>query len=232
MSVRLFTAQSRSHSETGSLILDAGTGPTLNYTFLNRPKTDQNPELAMHQGTCVLVLSKLGTARRFDGEYYSSRGRANYGSIWMERVSSEGPQSSDEVIHSPNGDSVAMRAHRRHYAAHILDHWRFMRRHDEEHLARRQSIRDRLILVLKRQKACWDEGDIGEPSRSSAWGFVTALAIGYMLRCGLAKSGTPVSREHHAQVSRTIPGPSRPRAVAGLLSQHGDAGGQGGSSTL
>lgn len=84
MCVRLWTATSHSHSETASFILDAGSGRTLSYTYLNRPKSDQDPELAMHQGTTILVLSS--DQQRFEGEYYSSRGRANFGKIWMNRA--------------------------------------------------------------------------------------------------------------------------------------------------
>jgi hypothetical protein len=85
MVVRVQTDQSDSHSETASFILEAGTGPTLSYTYLNRPKASEDPSLAMHQGTCVLVLSQSPGEMQLKGEYYSSRGRANHGDIWMQR---------------------------------------------------------------------------------------------------------------------------------------------------
>jgi hypothetical protein len=91
--VRLRTKQSSSHSETASFILHAGTGPTLSYTYLNRPKMDQSEAMKMHQGTCVQVLTHRGGVPRLEGEYYSSRGRANYGDIWMERVGDLGTTS-------------------------------------------------------------------------------------------------------------------------------------------
>lgn len=86
MVVRFSTGQSASHSETASFILNAGTGPTLSYTYLNRPRASEDPNLEMHQGTAVLIMRSLGPSARMEGEYYSSRGRANHGDIWMERV--------------------------------------------------------------------------------------------------------------------------------------------------
>jgi len=85
MIIRFRTSYSDSHSETASFMINAGTGPTLSYTYLNRPKLSVDPALMMHQGTCVLVLSKHATTSRLEGEYYSSRGRSNIGQVWMER---------------------------------------------------------------------------------------------------------------------------------------------------
>ncbi|MDP9358077.1 MAG: hypothetical protein M3R02_22890 [Chloroflexota bacterium] len=108
MVVRVKTGQSGSHSETASFILDAGTGPTLSYTYLNRPKASEDPRLEMHQGTCVLVLKQSGGMARLEGEYYSSRGRANHGDLWMERISLDEDCQLKERVRGDGGDSMPL----------------------------------------------------------------------------------------------------------------------------
>ncbi|MDP9366169.1 MAG: hypothetical protein M3Q10_18440 [Chloroflexota bacterium] len=98
MVVRIRTAQSASHSRTASLLLNAGPGKTLSYTYLNQPNTAEGEAMAIHQGTAVLVLHGGARPHRLEGEYYNSRGRRTFGQISVARFPSrERSSSSGEV---------------------------------------------------------------------------------------------------------------------------------------
>lgn len=86
MSVRLTRGQSTSHSEAGTILVDAGPGPRLSYEYVNEPKVGQVETMAMHRGTATQVLHDEGVIRRLEGQYYTNRGRGNVGSLHFEQA--------------------------------------------------------------------------------------------------------------------------------------------------
>ena len=57
----------------------------LHYFFKNDPNYDAVPTMAMHEGSAILIYAKQEDV--LSGHYYSGRGRNNYGTIRVKRVS-------------------------------------------------------------------------------------------------------------------------------------------------
>lgn len=88
--VHLTSKTSTSKSDTGSLYLDSGVRPVLVYTYLNRPNPDQVQSMEMHSGTTLLELCEANGVVTLEGNYYNGRGRGNYGTMHLKRVSESG----------------------------------------------------------------------------------------------------------------------------------------------
>ncbi len=81
ISIRLSLPQSRSHSESATILTNAGVGKRLSYEYLSEPRVGQVQTMATHRGTTVQVLRKDGRKQILDGYYYTSHGRKNVGSV-------------------------------------------------------------------------------------------------------------------------------------------------------
>ena len=81
--ILLFTDQSSSHSENASIIIDTPEGKYLNYQYINDPKSNTIDTMNIHRGTAMLVFDE--NKNILEGEYYSGRGRQNFGSLYFER---------------------------------------------------------------------------------------------------------------------------------------------------
>ena len=82
ISIILNSEHSKSHSLTASILLSDAHGPTLTYEYMNEPKPSAVEGMHIHRGTTIL---RLTSSDQLEGEYYSGRDRANYGSIWIKR---------------------------------------------------------------------------------------------------------------------------------------------------
>ncbi len=83
--ILLETDQSLSHSETVSMVVGAPEGKYLNYQYINEPKSDVIESMDIHRGTVRLIFNEKKNA--LEGEYYSGRGRQNFGSLYFVRNS-------------------------------------------------------------------------------------------------------------------------------------------------
>lgn len=82
LSVFLETRYSKSHSLTASVLVQQPEGTTINYEYRNEPKPDAPSPMQPHRGTAMLFLRSDSI---LEGEYYSGRGRQNYGSLKLEK---------------------------------------------------------------------------------------------------------------------------------------------------
>lgn len=82
IAIYLETSQSCSRSLTASLLVDEQEGVILSYEYRNDPKPNAPQSMHSHRGTTVL---RLKNADCLEGEYYSGRGRQNYGSLTLRR---------------------------------------------------------------------------------------------------------------------------------------------------
>ena len=83
ISIKLSSSTSRSHSQIASLLLGSPDGTILSYQYQNEPAPGSKTTMQIHVGTARLVLSTDQTG--MEGDYYSGRGRQNYGSIRLEK---------------------------------------------------------------------------------------------------------------------------------------------------
>lgn len=81
--LRSETDQSRSTSETASLLLTKGGEPILIYTYLNEPKALASKTMQTHRGTATCYLD--AASQCLDGDYYTGRGRRTSGSLSLQR---------------------------------------------------------------------------------------------------------------------------------------------------
>ena len=77
------TSSSKSESKTGSMILRSPEGPCLVYQFRNKPRPDAAETMNIHDGTTELLFDEKIDG--LSGEYYSGRGRQNFGSLSFKR---------------------------------------------------------------------------------------------------------------------------------------------------
>ena len=82
--VRLNAAESRSWSLTASVLTNAPEGLILTYLFDNQPEAESARTMERFRGTTVLVSD---APDRFEGHYYTGRGRGTHGSIKLCRRS-------------------------------------------------------------------------------------------------------------------------------------------------
>jgi len=83
ISLVLESTNSASKTLVGSLQVDTPDGSVLSYQYRNEPKPDALGTMQIHYGTARLVLRD---AVVLDGDYYSGRGRQQYGSIILRKV--------------------------------------------------------------------------------------------------------------------------------------------------
>lgn len=84
VSIALETDTSRSHSINAALLrTDKLNTFELTYNYINTPKADSSSKMQMHQGTAWLTISD--DLNILDGEYYSGRGRQNFGKLILRR---------------------------------------------------------------------------------------------------------------------------------------------------
>jgi hypothetical protein len=84
MSIGLKTDISSSYSTTASLMkTDRVSQYELIYHYINEPKADSEKTLNIHHGTSCMEFSD---ADRMEGDYFSGRGRVNYGKISFVRT--------------------------------------------------------------------------------------------------------------------------------------------------
>lgn len=81
--ILLTTDQSSSHSESASIVIDAPDGKYLSYQYINDPKSSAVETMNIHKGTVRLVFDEKKNT--LEGEYYSGRGRQNFGSLSFAR---------------------------------------------------------------------------------------------------------------------------------------------------
>lgn len=81
-SLLLESANSASQTLIGSLQVKPAEGPVLSYQYRNEPKPGAVETMQIHYGTARLVLRN---ASILEGNYYSGRGRQNYGSIYLKK---------------------------------------------------------------------------------------------------------------------------------------------------
>ena len=79
--VRLETEHSRSHSVMAALKTEDLPKPELTYLYINEPMAMAQGTMSMHRGTAILELN--GTV--LEGEYYTGRGRREFGTISLCR---------------------------------------------------------------------------------------------------------------------------------------------------
>ena len=89
ISVLLETEQSESHSLTASILVQQAGGISLSYQYHNDPKPVVNPRMQPHRGTAVVKLKANGGL--LEGEYYTGRGRQNYGTVRLWRTGDSRP---------------------------------------------------------------------------------------------------------------------------------------------
>jgi hypothetical protein len=81
--ILMTTEQSSSHSESASIVIDASEGKYLSYQYINEPKSNAVETMNIHRGTVRLVFDEKKNT--LEGEYYSGRGRQNFGSLYFVR---------------------------------------------------------------------------------------------------------------------------------------------------
>jgi hypothetical protein len=92
--IALQTDQSSSHSIFAALVrTDRFSTFELMYYYLNRPKADSIETMGVHYGTSWVRISE--GAARLEGDYYSGRGRQNYGTITFLRVENRKSKSCE-----------------------------------------------------------------------------------------------------------------------------------------
>ena len=85
LSVVLESSTSKSHTLVAAVQVKAPEGVVLSYQYRNDPKPAAVGTMQIHYGTARLTLSE---GRVLEGDYYSGRGRQNYGSIRLEKQNS------------------------------------------------------------------------------------------------------------------------------------------------
>jgi hypothetical protein len=82
IAINLQGKDSTSHTLAATLLTESPQGIVLSYQYRNEPLPQAVDAMQIHHGTARLTLSNTG---RLEGEYYSGRGRRNYGSMSLER---------------------------------------------------------------------------------------------------------------------------------------------------
>ncbi len=75
--------QSLSYSESASIIISAPEGKYLIYQYINEPKPNAVGTMNIHRGTVRLIFDEKKNI--LEGEYYSGRGRQNFGVLNFKR---------------------------------------------------------------------------------------------------------------------------------------------------
>jgi hypothetical protein len=80
------TDSSVSYSRLASLNVTPGPSEGLVYEYTNDPRSDAAETMHAHRGFAFLRMT--ADRRRLEGDYYTGRDRANYGTMQLRRVSS------------------------------------------------------------------------------------------------------------------------------------------------
>lgn len=83
MMLRLETEHSRSHSYAATLKCDDLTYPEFVHLYVNEPRSTAQNTMNTHRGTAILEVKDAG----LEGEYYTGRGRSNFGTMKLCRNS-------------------------------------------------------------------------------------------------------------------------------------------------
>jgi SMODS-associating 2TM, beta-strand rich effector domain len=86
ISVMLETQSSRSRSVAAMFTTESGR-PTLIHEYLSEPKTGAVDTMKIHRGTARFTLEHGENGLVLNGEYYSGRGRQNFGTLHFKRSS-------------------------------------------------------------------------------------------------------------------------------------------------
>jgi hypothetical protein len=84
MSIQLQSNSSASISSVAGILLHSAEPNILTYQYRSEPKADAVETMQMHVGTTWLKISNDHTT--LDGQYYTGRGRQNFGSIRLRRT--------------------------------------------------------------------------------------------------------------------------------------------------
>lgn len=85
ISIALETHYSKSRSLAATVITQDPHGVTLSYEYLNEPHPNAKSTMHAHRGTAILTLQSNGEV--LEGEYYTGRGRGNFGILKFEKTS-------------------------------------------------------------------------------------------------------------------------------------------------
>lgn len=87
--IKLSTENSVSYSQSASLLIDTPYAAVLSYDYSNEPVSNAVKTMNSHRGMARhnYVVSK--EKETLDGDYYTGRGRATYGSLFFTRISSK-----------------------------------------------------------------------------------------------------------------------------------------------
>lgn len=85
ISITLRTEKSESRSLIGGIITQNSAANILDYEYGNEPRADAKDTMHAHRGTARLMLGGTGSSCVLEGDYYSGRGRQNYGTLYFEK---------------------------------------------------------------------------------------------------------------------------------------------------
>jgi hypothetical protein len=83
--IDLETADSRSCSQTAAIITKIPDCAIISYEYLNEPRADAVATMHAHRGTARHTLCIVDGTEVFDGEYYTGRDRATFGTLHFKR---------------------------------------------------------------------------------------------------------------------------------------------------
>jgi hypothetical protein len=87
LKIILETKDSISNSETASIITKTPDIARVSYEYLNEPKPHAASSMEIHRGLGRHDFQLTDVGEVFDGDYYTGRGRSNFGSLNFKRVS-------------------------------------------------------------------------------------------------------------------------------------------------
>jgi len=83
--VRMETAESASDSLIGAIVVGDGRRATLSYEYESHPRASAVETMQIHRGSAR--LERVNDDDSLEGEYYTGRGRQNYGEMKLQRIS-------------------------------------------------------------------------------------------------------------------------------------------------
>ncbi|MHB8276683.1 MAG: Cap15 family cyclic dinucleotide receptor domain-containing protein [Candidatus Humimicrobiaceae bacterium] len=79
----LSTEQSKSHSESASIMVSDPEGCCLSYQYINEPISTSKKTMSIHRGTARQMFDYKNNT--LNGEYYSGRDRQQYGVLYFKK---------------------------------------------------------------------------------------------------------------------------------------------------
>lgn len=80
------TSSSSSHSRTATISTNSIDNSEMTYEYTNEPKSAAASTMNPHRGTAYLTFSCTDGMHILEGEYYTGRGRQNFGSLYFEKM--------------------------------------------------------------------------------------------------------------------------------------------------